>query len=124
MRKIAVVGSREGISYSVVADKLEVVFNHYNGAITIVSGGARGVDSHAYRWAGNKGVDVMVFPADWATHGRSAGMRRNANIINEADVVLAFWDGQSPGTRNSIDRARAAGKRLYVFDPSGNRVSG
>jgi hypothetical protein len=126
LRRIAVVGSREGISYEIVKTKLEVVLEHYfynkSIDIVIVSGGARGVDSHAYNWAMTEGVPVAVFKADWNTYGKSAGMRRNADIIQNSDVVIAFWDGVSPGTRNSIQRARIAGKKLYVFNERGEKV--
>ena len=43
-------------------------------------------------------------------------MKRNAQIIAEADQVVAFWDGKSPGTRNTIDRAKRANKPLEIIE--------
>lgn len=116
--RVAVVGSRDNVSYAAVAATLDAAKRHYGGLglqFEVVSGGARGVDTYAAQWADANGIGKVVFKADWETHGRSAGMRRNAEIINAADVVLAFWDGASPGTRNSIERTQAAGKPLFVF---------
>jgi hypothetical protein len=116
--RVAVVGSRDNVQYAVVAATLDTVKRHYGDLglqFEVVSGGARGVDTYAANWADANGIGKVVFQADWAAHGRSAGMKRNADIINAADVVLAFWDGKSPGTRNSIERTRAAGKQLFIF---------
>jgi hypothetical protein len=122
---IAVVGSRTGIPIRVIVDKLKIALKHYEDQgviVTLVSGGAEGVDKAAEYFANTMGLEIIVIPADWKTHGRSAGMRRNADIIAKADIVMAFWDGKSPGTRNSIQRARAANKKLYIFNERGEKV--
>jgi len=83
--------------------------------VRLVSGGARGADSLAERYAREHGLPIDVLPADWAGQGRGAGLARNKEIVARADYVLAFWDGASPGTRNTIGHARrAAGKRLQI----------
>ena len=112
--KLAVVGSRnfddyawmERCLFSVVrAEELEAV----------VSGGARGADALAERFAASHGVPLVVVPADWKKFGRSAGPVRNAEIVRLADIVVAFWDGRSPGTRDTRARARLAGRRVIIF---------
>ena len=67
--------------------------------------------------AGRQGHFVAWIRADWERFGRAAGMRRNEQLLQcvKPDVVIAFWDGKSPGTRNMIEHARAAGVRVAVF---------
>jgi len=67
--------------------------------VTIVSGGARGADTLAENYAKMIGVNTIIFKADWKKYGRAAGMIRNKDIIAQADVVVAFWDGKSKGTK-------------------------
>ncbi|MDP9326115.1 MAG: hypothetical protein M3O87_06230, partial [Candidatus Dormibacteraeota bacterium] len=47
----------------------------------------------------------------------AASSRRNQELIDAADVVVAFWDGQSTGTRGTIDRALESGREVHVFVP-------
>jgi hypothetical protein len=49
-------------------------------------------------------------------------MMRNKDIVNAVDYVVAFWDGASKGTANSIALAKKAGKGLVVFGPDGEVV--
>lgn len=80
----------------------------------IVSGGASGVDTWAEQAAKENGLAVIIHRADWRKYGNSAGMIRNGLIIQDADCVVAWWNGYSSGTRNSIERARKAGKRVII----------
>lgn len=81
---------------------------------TIVSGGARGVDETAVEAAICSGLETKVFPADWSK-GPSAGFTRNELIVDYSDFVVAFWDGVSRGTLDTIRRAHEAGKQLIVY---------
>ncbi len=110
MVKIAVVGSRTFRNYGL----LKTTMNGFSKPFIVVSGGAAGADSLAERYAREAGLPTEVYPADWARHGRAAGMIRNKQIVDAADHVVAFWDGRSRGTANTIDRARSAGKLLTV----------
>jgi len=84
--------------------------------ITIISGGARGADSLAEKFADDFGMQMLIFLANWNLYGKSAGMIRNNDIIKNADVVFAFWDGQSRGTANSIKLAKEQNKKLYIIE--------
>lgn len=80
----------------------------------VLCGKARGVDTLGERWAMARGIPVDYYPADWAAQGLSAGFKRNAEMAANADALVAVWNGRSPGTKNMIDQARAAGLRVHV----------
>lgn len=112
--KVAIVGSRDFDDYSqlhYVIDRIRLMYK-VDG---FVSGGAKGADSFAETYARNCKIPIEVIKPDWNKHGRSAGIIRNGEIIKAADIVLAFWDGESRGTKNSIDRALKAKKPCFVF---------
>lgn len=76
--------------------------------ITIIHGAARGADTMAAEWADDYGYPVEAYPADWDTHGRSAGYIRNAKMLEEGkpDLVISFPGGK--GTKMMIDLATKA----------------
>lgn len=109
--RVAVIGSR-GLS---VAD-----LGKYLPEITteIVSGGARGVDTSAREYALAHGIKLTEFLPEYDKYGRSAPLKRNITIIENADVVLAFWDGSSRGTKFVIDNCKSLGVPVKVFVPT------
>ena len=80
----------------------------------VVSGMARGVDTLALQWASKHCMPVAKFPADWNKYGRGAGHIRNRQMADNADALVAVWDGKSRGTKNMIDTAKAKGLQVYV----------
>jgi hypothetical protein len=92
------------------------------GRDSVVSGGAAGADRIGARVARELGIAVTEHLPDWNAHGRRAGFVRNAAIVADCDRVVAFWDGVSRGTANTIDQARAAGKPVRVFRPQDRRL--
>ena len=87
---------------------------------SIVSGGGGNVD-HAAEYVGSvKHLPVHRFPADWEKYGRSAGPRRNKEMAEYADALIAIWDGKSRGTKNMIDEAKKRGLSVYVEGDNGN----
>lgn len=115
--RIAIVGSRNFPLLFMV--RAYVWGLHFNRPETIVvSGGAAGVDTAAVEEAQRLKMTTEVYPADWKTYGRGAGFKRNADIIRNADEVVAFWDEISKGTKHTIDLAKAAGKPVTVFTPT------
>lgn len=83
----------------------------------VVSGGARGVDTWAEEAALARGMEVVAILPDWETYGRAAGMIRNKEIVRLSDKVVAFHDGTSKGTANTIKVAQGEGKLQTVFLP-------
>lgn len=88
----------------------------------VVSGGARGVDRVAEKAAIKRGLPrPLIFKPDWST-GRGAGFARNKIIIEESDIVIAFWHNRSRGTADSIGHAKRLGKKIYVFEYLDNKL--
>ena len=97
--KVAVIGSRE-----LQVDHLEDYLPE--GVTEIVSGGAKGVDTCAKNYALSHGLKLTEFLPEYGRYGRGAPLRRNIAIIEYADLVLAFWDGRSRGTKFVIDNCK------------------
>jgi len=108
--KLAVVGSRDFSAYGLLRDEL----NKIEEITEIVSGGARGADSLAEFYAKKHGIKPVVFEANWIAFGKPAGNIRNTSIVNYCDQLIAFWDGHSSGTKDSINKAKAQGKLLKI----------
>ena len=97
--KVAVIGSR-GLLVENLGDYLP------EGTTEIVSGGAAGVDACAREYAQRHGLELTEYLPEYNKYGRSAPLRRNITIIENADLVLAFWDGSSRGTKFVIDNCK------------------
>lgn len=83
--------------------------------IELVCGKAKGADSCGEEWAEDNGIPVIGCPADWDKHGRSAGHIRNAEMAEVGDILVAFWDGKSKGTKGMIDVALRKGLEIHVY---------
>lgn len=81
----------------------------------VLSGAARGADAVGEQWAHINRIPLIRYPADWDTHGKSAGYLRNKQMAENADALVAFWDGQSKGTDNMIKLARTKGLLVVVI---------
>ena len=79
-----------------------------------ISGAARGADRLGELWATSRGYKVMLFPANWTDHGKSAGYIRNKQMADEATALVVFWDGSSKGTGNMIWVATKAGLKVHI----------
>lgn len=83
---------------------------------SILTGSASGVDAEATKAARAKGIPVQVIPASFdELADASKSVARNQRLIDACDVLVAFWDGSSKGTRNTIERAIDSGKEVHVF---------
>ena len=105
--KVAVVGSRqqtiEDLEKYLPPDTTE-----------IISGGAKGIDTCAREYANSHGIKLTEFKPEYAKYWRSAPLKRNITIIEHADLVLAFWDGSSHGTRFVINNCKRMGVKVKV----------
>lgn len=112
--KLAIVGSRNFTDYRVMCSFIKTKFD-LSTIDGIVSGGAKGADSLAERFAHENNLLLYVKEADWKKYGRAAGPKRNKLIVEEADAIVAFPTETSRGTLNTINIAKKSGKRLEVL---------
>lgn len=120
--KLAIVGSRSFNNY----EKAKKIFvERFKDVTHIVSGGARGGDLIGKQIANEFGLEYIEFLADWKKYGRSAGFQRNPFIVKSCDEVLAFWDGISGGTKNTLDIAKRSKKNstIIYFNPLDSYLS-
>ncbi len=108
--RLAIVGSRNFKNYKYLSRVLDK-----HKCTVIISGGARGVDLLAEKYADEKNITKVIYPANWDEHGKSAGFIRNKLIVKDCDELVAFWDGKSKGTRHSIDLAKQDKKMIYIY---------
>lgn len=97
---IGIIGSRGFNNYELLNETMSQYINQVD---VVVSGGARGADSLGEKWAKENGKETLIFKPDWNKFGKRAGFIRNQDIVKNSQIVIAFWDGKSPGTRSSID---------------------
>lgn len=119
--KLAIIGSRNFNDYAWLK---RVLTFRFPVPELVVSGGAGGADSLAERWAEERGIKTLIYKADWDLHGKKAGILRNVDIINACDEVLAFWDGESRGTKDMIDRADKKGLKVFIYQTGGAPLYG
>ena len=110
--KIIIAGGRDFNDYQLLCSKLDFLFQ--NVVPTIICGEARGADSLGKKYALEHNLQVISFPADWEKYGKSAGYIRNEQMAKEADALVAFWDGQSKGTKHMINIMKNLGKSVKV----------
>lgn len=112
--RVIVCGSRGWTDYNAVYDRLRDLAAENEGDVTVVHGGALGADTYAARAARALSLDQREYVADWNRHGKAAGPIRNRQMATDgADLVLAFWDGKSPGT---LDMIRVAMKQRITVE--------
>jgi predicted Rossmann fold nucleotide-binding protein DprA/Smf involved in DNA uptake len=110
--RIAIVGSRRFSEPERVSDYV----NSLSPRASIITGSASGVDAAATKAARTRGIAVQVMPAGFDELGdERKSAARNQRLVDACDVLVAFWDGTSKGTRSTVDRALAAGKEVHVF---------
>lgn len=106
--KVAVIGSRElwidDLGKYLPEDTTE-----------IVSGGARGVDTCAKNYAVRNNIKLTEFLPEYDKYGKIAPLLRNNEIIEYADMVLAFWNGKSRGTYYVISKCKELNKPFRVY---------
>lgn len=109
--RIGIVGSRDFKDLKLVQDYVKGLAKDD----VVISGGARGVDKTAVETAIACGLKTEVYLPDWSTEGRMAGFNRNTTIVEQSDCITAFWDGVSNGTRDTMTKAKLAGKTVSLF---------
>ena len=86
---------------------------------TIISGHARGADQLAEKYANEKNIPLEIYPAQWDVYGKSAGVIRNQEMLDEGlpDLVVAFPGGK--GTAHMVKIAQKANVMMLQVTTSG-----
>ncbi len=114
--RLAIVGSRTITSFRWFRSELDKILDEEEfvpGAI--ISGGARGVDSLAERWARSHRIPLVIFYPEWNKYGKRAGFIRNQQIVGACDKLVAFIENNSAGTVDSISLAKDQRKLLKII---------
>lgn len=113
---ISVFGLRDfkGREYSNY-DHVASVLDTFEKADKIITGGGKGIEQLALRYAGEAGIEPQVIPPNIAKHGQVAAFsKRNYEIILGSDLIVVFWDGVENYYRELIRTALSQGKHCYV----------
>ena len=129
--KVIIAGGRFFNDYDLLFRYCEKILSNQK-EIEIVSGCAKGADKLGERYAKQKGYPIKEFPADWYNlndpciikinkfgkkYNALAGHNRNKEMAEYADSLIAFWDGESKGTKDMIDLAKKykLNSRIYNY---------
>ena len=113
--RVIIAGSRTFSDYNLLEERLNFFFSKKaREQITIISGTANGADKLGERYANENNISIERYPADWDQYGKSAGYKRNLQMANNADALVAFWDGVSKGTNHMINIAKNKNLKVRI----------
>jgi hypothetical protein len=101
--RLGIVGSRTFTNYALLESTI-LHFMKNNNVIQIITGGAKGADTLAEKFATENNIQCIVFKPDWKKSWKRAGFMRNTTIVENSDYVIAFWDGRSTGTLDTLTK--------------------
>lgn len=106
MFRVIIAGGRDFDDYQLLKHTMNKLLSNIHDDIHIVCGMARGADTLGEQYGKEYNFSIDYFPAEWDTYGKRAGYIRNEQMAKNADALVAFWDGESRGTKHMIDIAR------------------
>lgn len=126
--KVIIAGGRDFNNLKLMQDTLMEILEH-EPDLEIVSGMAKGADMMGLGLAKANGIDYKEFPANWqdmsepcrvgenqfGRYNKLAGMKRNHQMGDYADMAIVFWDGNSSGSNDMIEYMRELEKIVYVI---------
>lgn len=113
--RVIIAGGRDFNDYEILCKYADFCLQNKGKNIEIVCGKARGADTLGECYANERGFGVRYFPADWNRYGKSAGYIRNKQMGEFADALIAFWDGQSRGTKHMIEIMKSLKKPIRIY---------
>lgn len=120
---LGIIGSRGFNNFSYAASKIVDIIRVNNlEPIKIVSGGAVGADAIAEKFAKRYEIPIEIFKPDWSI-GKHAGHLRNTDIVKNSDFIIAFWDGKSKGTVDTINKAKRLNKKTIIVNVSADSIN-
>ncbi len=115
--RLIIAGSRSFSNYTQLRDVCDNLLTNKREThdIIILSGTAKGTDTLGEKYAIERGYELRRFPAEWARYAQSAGPIRNTQMAQNADGLVAFWDGVSKGTKDMIEKANKKGLLVRII---------
>lgn len=114
MFRVIIAGGRNFSDYEMLSSYMDFLLSKTTDKVEIVCGMARGADKLGEKYAIERGYQVHRMPANWDKHGKSAGYKRNVEMADEADALVAFWDGKSRGTAHMIETAKKKDLKIRI----------
>ena len=103
-----------------VFDKMDQYVAKHGKPSLVISGGAKGADTYGVQWAQARDIPIKEYKPNQKliniTNFRNAAMTRNTDIVNSSDRVVAFWDGKSTGTKDTLTKAKTLKKKVSYFN--------
>jgi hypothetical protein len=129
--RVIIAGGRDFQHYKLMKYKMIEILKNITTPITIIQGGAEGADKLAITFAKERGYKMKQYDAEWDNllapgaiiknnsfgkpYNAKAGIDRNEKMAKNADALVAFWDGKSPGTKSMIDIAERHKLKIRVI---------
>ena len=117
MYRVIIAGTRDFSDYDLLKNYCDYMLSkkaESGEEIAILSGGASGADALGEQYAKERGYKILRYPAQWEKYGRQAGPMRNRQMADNADALIAYWDGKSRGTKNMIEEAKKRGLKVAI----------
>jgi len=129
--KLAIVGGRDFKDFDLMEYSIDKHIGLYVTIKKIISGGANGADTLAEDFADKYGIEKKIYYAEWGNlkvelcvvrenhrgkYNVLAGFNRNTKIAEACDKAIAFWDGKSTGTKDTIDKIKELGKEVVIVN--------
>jgi len=112
MKNILVFGSRLFSDFDFLCKMLDKMY--LDQEVCVIEGEAKGADLFARRWAESRGKQISPMKPDWSK-GKSAAFSRNTDMVKACEEGVAFWDGQSTGTKDTIKKLKKAKKPCKIY---------
>ncbi len=120
--RVIIAGSRAFTDYNLLKNKCDFYLQRKlldpNIEVIVISGGASGADTLGEKYAKERNLRVERYNADWKKYGKSAGYRRNKQMAEVGNALIAFRSGyaENKGTDNMINVARSEKLLVRVVD--------
>lgn len=113
--RVCIAGTRTFNDYSLLKTIITHAFFDIS-RLHIISGHAKGADELGERFANENNLLLDIYPADWRLYRNRAGAIRNAEMAQVSDCLVAFWDGESRGTKNMIKNMKKLKKPVLIYN--------
>jgi hypothetical protein len=113
-KRYIIAGGRDFDNYNLLKSTCDKIITDKENS-EVVCGMAKGADLLGKKWADENNIPVVEFPANWTKYGKSAGPVRNIEMADYATHLIAFWDGESKGTKHMIDTAKKKHLKVGVI---------